>query len=147
MVQLSATAQREGEVERISATVTDPLPRKGSAVCGEGVVVALDVGEDGGHLVDGVDAALGRRAVGGAPLGAHLDLHAAAVTAVDARSVGSVMTTTSGWSTFSRRMYCQHRPSQSSSMTVPVTHRVTPSSRPSSFAMRAPYTAAAKPPS
>lgn len=31
-MQLSATAQSDGDVERISAIVTEPLPRNGSAV-------------------------------------------------------------------------------------------------------------------
>ena len=47
------------------------------------LVELLDVLDDVGHLVDGVDAALGGRAVAGDALGLDFDLHAAAVAVVD----------------------------------------------------------------
>ena len=62
-------------------------------------------------------------------------------------SVGSVMTTNSGVIPRSWWRYCQHRPSQSSSCTVPVTRMVTSGGiRPSSFMILAPYTADTTPP-
>jgi len=70
MVQLSATAQSDGEVARMSEMA---------------LVQPLDVGDDRRHLVDRVDAALGHRAVRRAPLGAHLHLHAPPLPAVDAQ--------------------------------------------------------------
>ena len=48
------------------------------------LVEGADIQNDLGHLVDGVVAALGSRAVAGDAVHIHADLHAAAVTAVDA---------------------------------------------------------------
>ena len=49
----------------------------------QALVELLDVLDDVGHLVDGVDAALGGRAVAGDALGLDFDFHAAAVAVVD----------------------------------------------------------------
>ncbi len=48
------------------------------------VVEGADVGDDVGHLVDGVVAAVGSGAVAGGAVNVDTDLHAAAVTAIDA---------------------------------------------------------------
>ena len=48
------------------------------------VVEGADVGDDVGHLVDGIVAAVGGRAVAGGAVNVDADLHAAAVTAIDA---------------------------------------------------------------
>ena len=56
----------------------------GGGLVGAVVVEGADVGDDVGHLVDGVVAALGRGAVTGDALHVHANLHAAAVTTVDA---------------------------------------------------------------
>ena len=80
----SATAQSDGDVERISEIVTEPLPRNGSASAASALVQPLDVRDDRRHLVDGVDAALRGRAVAREALRADLHLHPPAMPAVDA---------------------------------------------------------------
>ena len=57
MAQLSATAQRDGEVKNTCDTVSVPLPRNGRPC--QARMQVLEFAEDAAHLEDGVVAALG----------------------------------------------------------------------------------------
>ena len=62
IAQLSATAQRDGEVKNTCDTVSVPLPRNG--IVGQTFLLqVLELAQDAAHLEDGVVAALRRRAV------------------------------------------------------------------------------------
>ncbi len=82
IVQESATAHKEGLVERISEMVTVPFPEERIA-CAQALVQLFDVENDWGHLVNSVDPALWSAPVGGKSCHTDFNLHSATVAAVN----------------------------------------------------------------